>query len=94
MNLIRPALVPLVQDFRSQLTAPLRQLSQVRAPARDAYFAHRALPQDLSALDEVGGAGLYLLSPLSGGVTGEVHYVDSGYNIISMPRPEDLRSGD
>lgn len=41
-------------------------------------------------LDEVGGAGLYLLSPLSGGVTGEIHYVDSGYNIISMPRPEDL----
>ena len=45
-------------------------------------------------LDEVGGAGLYLLSPLSSGVTGEVHYVDSGYNIISMPRPEELRSAD
>ena len=29
-------------------------------------------------LEEVGGAGLYLLSPLSGGVTGEIHYVDSG----------------
>jgi enoyl-[acyl-carrier protein] reductase I len=42
------------------------------------------------ALDEVGGAGLYLLSPLSGGVTGEVHFVDAGYNIISTPRPEDL----
>jgi enoyl-[acyl-carrier protein] reductase I len=41
-------------------------------------------------LEEVGGAGLYLLSSLSGGVTGEIHYVDSGYNIISMPRPEDL----
>jgi enoyl-[acyl-carrier protein] reductase I len=41
-------------------------------------------------LEEVGGAGLYLLSHLSGGVTGEIHYVDSGYNIISMPRPEDL----
>jgi enoyl-[acyl-carrier protein] reductase I len=41
-------------------------------------------------LEEVGGAGLYLLSPLSGGVTGEIHYVDSGYNIISMPRPEDF----
>lgn len=41
-------------------------------------------------LEEVGGAGLYLLSPLSGGVTGEIHFVDSGYNIISMPRPEDL----
>jgi enoyl-[acyl-carrier protein] reductase I len=44
-------------------------------------------------LDEVGGAGLYLLSPLSGGVTGEIHYVDSGYNIISMPRPEDIKNG-
>jgi enoyl-[acyl-carrier protein] reductase I len=41
-------------------------------------------------LEEVGGAGLYLLSPLSGGVTGEIHFVDCGYNIISMPRPEDL----
>ena len=41
-------------------------------------------------LEEVGGAGVYLLSPMSGGVTGEIHYVDSGYNIISMPRPEEL----
>ncbi len=41
-------------------------------------------------LEEIGGAALYLLSPLSGGVTGEVHFVDSGYNIISAPRPEDL----
>jgi enoyl-[acyl-carrier protein] reductase I len=40
--------------------------------------------------EEVGGAGLYLVSPLSSGVTGEIHYVDSGYNIISMPRPEDI----
>jgi enoyl-[acyl-carrier protein] reductase I len=45
------------------------------------------------ALEEVGGAGLYLLSSLSGGVTGEVHYVDAGYNIISMPRTEDLNKG-
>jgi enoyl-[acyl-carrier protein] reductase I len=44
-------------------------------------------------LEEVGGAGVYLLSPLSGGVTGEIHFVDSGYNIISMPRPEDLAKG-
>ena len=42
-------------------------------------------------LDELGGSALYLLSDLSGGVTGEIHYVDSGYNIISMPRPEDLK---
>jgi len=43
-------------------------------------------------LDELGGSALYLLSDLSGGVTGEIHYVDSGYNIISMPRPEDLKA--
>lgn len=35
---------------------------------------------------EIGGTGLYLLSDLSSGVTGEIHFVDSGYNIISMPK--------
>ncbi|MGJ4919344.1 enoyl-ACP reductase FabI [Bradyrhizobium oligotrophicum] len=43
-------------------------------------------------LEELGGSALYLLSELSGGVTGEIHYVDSGYNVISMPRPEDLKA--
>ena len=37
--------------------------------------------------EEIGGSALYLLSDLSGGVTGEIHYVDSGYNVVSMPRP-------
>jgi len=45
-------------------------------------------------LDELGGAGLYLLSDLSTGVTGEVHFVDSGYNVIAMPQPDDLRAED
>ena len=35
-------------------------------------------------LDDVGGAGMYLLSDLSSGVTGEVHHVDCGYNIVGM----------
>ncbi|MFZ5915080.1 MAG: SDR family oxidoreductase [Pseudomonadota bacterium] len=39
-------------------------------------------------LAHLGGAGLYLLSDLSAGVTGEVHYVDAGYNIIGMPHPD------
>ncbi len=38
-------------------------------------------------LEDVGGAGLYLLSDLSAGVTGEVHFVDSGYNVIGMVIP-------
>ncbi len=42
-------------------------------------------------LDELGGAALYLLSDLSTGVTGEIHFVDSGYNVIAMPRPEELK---
>ncbi len=40
-----------------------------------------------TTLDDVGGAGLYLLSNLSAGVTGEVMYVDSGYHIIGMAAP-------
>jgi enoyl-[acyl-carrier protein] reductase I len=43
-------------------------------------------------LDDLGGAGLYLLSDLSAGVTGEIHFVDSGYNIIAMPQPDALRA--
>ena len=39
-------------------------------------------------LDDVGGAGLYLLSDLSSGVTGETHHVDSGYHVVGMKRPD------
>jgi enoyl-[acyl-carrier protein] reductase I len=45
-------------------------------------------------IEEVGGAALYLLSDLSTGVTGDIHYVDSGYHIISMPHPEALKTVD
>ena len=41
-------------------------------------------------LVELGGAGLYLLSDLSAGVTGEIHYVDGGYNVIAIPSAEIL----
>jgi enoyl-[acyl-carrier protein] reductase I len=43
-------------------------------------------------IEDVGGAALYLMSNLSAGVTGEVHYVDAGYNIISMPHPDDIKA--
>jgi enoyl-[acyl-carrier protein] reductase I len=52
---------------------------------------HSPLGRGVS-LDDLGGAGLYLLSDLSAGVTGEIHFVDSGYNIIAMPQPDALRS--
>ena len=35
-------------------------------------------------IEDVGGAGLYLISDLSAGVTGEIHHVDAGYNVVGM----------
>jgi enoyl-[acyl-carrier protein] reductase I len=35
-------------------------------------------------LNDVGGAGMYLLSDLSSGVTGETHHVDCGYHVVGM----------
>ena len=40
-------------------------------------------------IEEVGNSAMYLLSDLSSGVTGEVHFVDAGYNIMGMPLYED-----
>jgi len=52
--------------------------------------AHSPLKSNVE-LDHVGGAGLYLLSDLSGGVTGEIHFVDAGYHVIGMPPTGDLK---
>lgn len=45
-------------------------------------------------ITDVGKSALYLLSDLSSGVTGEIHYVDSGFNITSMPIVEELKRTD
>jgi enoyl-[acyl-carrier protein] reductase I len=52
--------------------------------------AHSPLKKNIE-LDHVGGAALYLLSELSAGVTGEIHFVDAGYHVIGMPPTGDLR---
>jgi enoyl-[acyl-carrier protein] reductase I len=75
---------------------PVRTLAGAVIGDSRAMFAFQQKHSPLGrgvTLDELGGSALYLLSDLSGGVTGEIHYVDSGYNIISMPRPEDLKNG-
>ena len=41
-------------------------------------------------IDDVGKSALYLLSDLAGGVTGEIHYVDAGYNKVGMPNPKNI----
>jgi enoyl-[acyl-carrier protein] reductase I len=75
---------------------PVRTLAGAVIGDSRAMFAFQQKHSPLGrgvTLDELGGSALYLLSDLSGGVTGEIHYVDSGYNIVLMPRPEQLGTG-
>lgn len=76
---------------------PMRTLAGAGIADARAMFSfqkkHSPLKRTVT-LDEVGGSALYLLSELSGGVTGEIHFVDSGYNIISTPHPADLDGED
>ncbi len=74
---------------------PIRTLAGAGIGDARAMFAfqqrHSPLHRGVT-LDELGGAALYLLSDLAGGVTGEIHFVDCGYNIIAMPHPDALRA--
>ena len=73
---------------------PIRTLAGAGIGEARAMFAFQRAHSPLRrpvTIEDVGGSALYLLSSLSAGVTGEIHFVDAGYNIISMPRPEDLR---
>jgi enoyl-[acyl-carrier protein] reductase I len=75
---------------------PMRTLAG--SAIADARFVHRwnrlhaPLHRNMD-LDDVGGAALYLLSDLSAGVTGEVHHVDGGFNIVGMPQAQELKQG-
>jgi enoyl-[acyl-carrier protein] reductase I len=76
---------------------PIRTLAGSGIGDARAMFAFQQKHSPLGrgvTLDELGGSALYLLSDLSGGVTGETHFVDSGYNVISMPKPENLKEGE
>jgi enoyl-[acyl-carrier protein] reductase I len=76
-------------------SGPIRTLAGAGIGDARAMFAfqqrHSPLHRGIT-LEELGGAGLYLLSDLSTGVTGEIHFVDSGYNVIAMPHPDALRA--
>ena len=50
---------------------------------------HSFLKRNVDNLD-VGNSALYLLSDMAGGVTGEIHYVDAGYNKVGMPDPKNI----
>ncbi len=67
---------------------PMRTLAgSAVGAARQVYNynrEHAPLRRNMT-LEDIGGAGLYLLSELSAGVTGTVHYVDGGFHAIGMP---------
>ena len=50
---------------------------------------HSFLKRNVDNID-VGNSALYLLSDMAGGVTGEIHYVDAGYNKVGMPDPKNM----
>jgi enoyl-[acyl-carrier protein] reductase I len=73
---------------------PIRTLAGAGINDARFMFAYQQQHSPLGrgvTLDELGGSALYLLSELSGGVTGEIHFVDCGYNVIAMPQPDSLR---
>jgi enoyl-[acyl-carrier protein] reductase I len=70
---------------------PLRTLAAMGiAGFRDMHrnFAEMAPMHENITIEDVGNAALYLCSDMSAHVTGEIHYVDSGYNIMAAPEPE------
>lgn len=76
---------------------PMRTLSGAGVSDARAIFnfqRNNSPLQRTPTLDDVGGSALYLLSPMSGAVTGEVHFVDCGYNTVSMPSLESLKELD
>ena len=76
---------------------PIRTLAGAGIGDARSMFAYQQRHSPLRrgvTLDEIGGAALYLLSDLSTGVTGDIHFVDSGYNVITMPHPAALKGED
>ena len=109
LQFTRNQLVRLARDDTGQdLALACRQALESRTGlaigglplTREAMAAHRlqhGLDQTVIVnrlLEEIGGAAVYLVSDMATAVTGDVHFVDAGYNIISMPQPDALKTVD
>lgn len=73
---------------------PLRTLAAMGITGfRDMHrnFAEMAPMHENITIEDVGNAALYLCSDMSAHVTGEIHYVDSGYNIMAAPEPNSAK---
>ena len=73
---------------------PMRTLAGSAIGSARTTFKYNTLTAPLRRpveLDDLGGTGLYLLSDLSNSVTGEIHYVDCGFNAVGMPQHSVLK---
>ena len=73
---------------------PMRTLAGAVIGGSRTTFRYSTLSSPLRKsveLSELGGTGLYFLSDMSSAVTGEIHYVDSGFNVVGMPPHENLK---
>ena len=73
---------------------PMRTLAGAVIGSARTTFKYNVMTAPLRRsveLEELGGTALYLLSDLSGAVTGEIHYVDCGFNAVGMPMPDQLK---
>ncbi len=94
----------LAQDFGREAirvnaisAGPMRTLAGAGITDARLMYNYQSRTAPLSrtvTLDEIGNTALYLLSDMSTGVTGEILFVDAGYNIVSMPRLEELKISD
>jgi enoyl-[acyl-carrier protein] reductase I len=74
---------------------PVRTLAGAGIADARAMYSYQTKNSPLRrpvTLEEIGGTALYYLSDLSSGVTGQLHFIDGGYNVMNMPRVEDLGS--
>ena len=84
---------------QKELESTLLALDQIKTLAAsaigDAKFLykwnedHSFLKRNVD-IHDVGNSALYLLSDLAAAVTGEIHYVDAGYNKVGMPDPKNI----
>ena len=73
---------------------PMRTLAGAVIGSARTTFKYNVMTAPLRRsveLEELGGTALYLLSDLSGAVTGEIHYVDCGFNAVGMPMPDQVK---
>ncbi len=74
---------------------PLRTLAAMGVTGfRDMHrtFAEMAPMRENITIDDCGNAAVYLCSSMSAHVTGEIHYVDSGFNVMAMPDPDKFKA--